>query len=329
MAQVGIGTTTPDPSSQLDITSTDSGLLVPRMTLGDRINISSPAEGLLVYQTDDVAGFYYWDGIVWNRVLDKGNDGVPVGAIFSFPMATAPTGYLVCDGSAISRSNYSNLFTIIGTMYGSGDGSTTFNLPDYRGQFLRGYDNGAGTDPDAGSRLDRGDGTTGDNVGTKQNNGLSSHWHIVDPPGTNTYDSGNHNHSLSAFSVTSGVGGSHNHSVSGISTNTSSISNHAHGVSYGTRTVGAGSPYTTIREVTGSFTVGTTSTGSHTHSVFVPAHYTNSVGNHTHTVTIPATTSLYSGNHSHSLNIPSFYSATTGGNETRPTNITVQWCIKY
>ncbi|MBF0350983.1 MAG: tail fiber protein [SAR324 cluster bacterium] len=81
---------------------------------------------------------------------------------------TPPTGWLFCDGSAVSITTYAELYSAIGTTYGIGDGSTTFNLPDYRGYFLRGIDNSAGSDPDAGSRTNRGDGVTGDNVGTKQ-----------------------------------------------------------------------------------------------------------------------------------------------------------------
>lgn len=71
---------------------------------------------------------------------------MPSGAILAFAMSTTPSGWLVCDGSAISRTAYAALYTAIGTTYGSGDGSTTFNLPDFRGAFLRGYDNGRGFD---------------------------------------------------------------------------------------------------------------------------------------------------------------------------------------
>ena len=55
---------------------------------------------------------------------------VPTGVILPFGGTTAPTGFLICDGSAISRTSYADLFAVIGTTYGSGDGSTTFNLPD-------------------------------------------------------------------------------------------------------------------------------------------------------------------------------------------------------
>tara|TARA_R100000426_G_scaffold32202_1_gene26439 strand:- start:553 stop:1695 length:1143 start_codon:yes stop_codon:yes gene_type:complete len=72
--------------------------------------------------------------------------GVPTGSVFCMAVATIPTGYLECDGSAVSRTTYSALFAIIGTAYGTGDGSSTFNLPDLRGEFIRGFDNGKGTD---------------------------------------------------------------------------------------------------------------------------------------------------------------------------------------
>jgi microcystin-dependent protein len=58
----------------------------------------------------------------------------PVGTILSFAAATAPSGYLVCDGSAVSRTSYSDLFNVLGTTWGVGDGSTTFNIPDLRGR---------------------------------------------------------------------------------------------------------------------------------------------------------------------------------------------------
>jgi len=61
-----------------------------------------------------------------------------IGAIMAFPSVAEPIGFLYADGRAVSRTLYNELFTIVGTRYGSGNGTTTFNLPDFRGQFLRG-----------------------------------------------------------------------------------------------------------------------------------------------------------------------------------------------
>jgi microcystin-dependent protein len=63
---------------------------------------------------------------------------LPAGVVFPYAGNTAPSSYLLCDGSAVSRTTYAALFAAIGTNYGSGDGSTTFNLPDTRNVFLRG-----------------------------------------------------------------------------------------------------------------------------------------------------------------------------------------------
>ena len=72
---------------------------------------------------------------------------LPAGVVLHFANSSAPSGWLECNGTAVSRTTYASLFSAIGTVYGAGDGSTTFNLPDLRGQFLRGWDNGAGVDP--------------------------------------------------------------------------------------------------------------------------------------------------------------------------------------
>lgn len=67
IAQVGIGTLTPAPSAQLEVAATNKGVLIPRMLSTARTGISSPATGLLVYQTDAPAGFYYYDGTTWRQ----------------------------------------------------------------------------------------------------------------------------------------------------------------------------------------------------------------------------------------------------------------------
>lgn len=62
----------------------------------------------------------------------------PVGTIQAYASADTPTGWLTCDGSAVSRTTYAELFAVIGTSFGTGDGSTTFNIPDLRERFLEG-----------------------------------------------------------------------------------------------------------------------------------------------------------------------------------------------
>ena len=73
-------------------------------------------------------------------------DATPAGTVIWTARSTAPTGYLKANGAAVSRSTYATLFSAIGTFYGAGDGSTTFNLPDLRGEFVRGWDDGRGVD---------------------------------------------------------------------------------------------------------------------------------------------------------------------------------------
>jgi len=65
---------------------------------------------------------------------------VPTGAVLAWTTATAPTGFVLCNGAAISRSNFTELFTVIGTTYGTGDGSTTFNVPNLQGRVPVGFD---------------------------------------------------------------------------------------------------------------------------------------------------------------------------------------------
>ena len=89
----------------------------------------------------NVNGDYYQN----NQPFSGGGGGVsgdtfPIGGILPYPSSTAPTNWLICDGSAVSRSDYSELFAVIGTTYGSGDGSTTFNLPNLKGRVPVGKD---------------------------------------------------------------------------------------------------------------------------------------------------------------------------------------------
>ena len=74
-----------------------------------------------------------------NEIKNAVNTNTPVGSISLFAGTTAPNGWLICDGSAVSRTTYANLFSVIGTTYGTGDGSATFNIPDLQGRVPVGY----------------------------------------------------------------------------------------------------------------------------------------------------------------------------------------------
>ena len=144
------------------------------------------------------------------------NEITPIGTVSAFAGASAPDKYLMCDGSTISRTTYSDLYAVLGDVYGNGDGSTTFEIPDLRGEFLRGLDGGRGVDASRtlGSSQD-------DTTRRPRNTSLT----------TNT--AGDHTHVREAFAsvgqggtnrlVPSGVGidrstksaGDHNHSITG------------------------------------------------------------------------------------------------------------------
>ena len=114
--------------------------------------------------------------------------GMPVGAVFAFASGTTPPGYLLCNGQAVSRTTYATLFAAIGVVYGNGDGTTTFNVPDLRNEFVRGKTD---TRP----------------LGNKQEASLASHIHpVVDPTHTHAATQAAHSHSIST--------GGHNHGIS-------------------------------------------------------------------------------------------------------------------
>jgi len=117
---------------------------------------------------------------------------LPSGSVIPFAGDNIPVGWLLCDGSIVSRSGYRDLFNAIGEAWGNGDGSSTFHIPDMRGMTLRGVDDPAGSletppnrDPDKASRtaMNAG-GNTGDNVGSYQSHAMEQHVHEV-------YQSGN------------------------------------------------------------------------------------------------------------------------------------------
>lgn len=88
----------------------------------------------------------FWNGSVWSAWAEILIGPDLTGMIGYFARTTAPPGFLKANGAAHSRTVYGRLFAAIGTAFGAGDGSTTFNLPDLRGEFIRGLDDGRGVD---------------------------------------------------------------------------------------------------------------------------------------------------------------------------------------
>lgn len=124
------------------------------------------------------------------RSMIEANERQVIGSVQAYMGTTAPAGWLMCDGSTVSRTTYANLYAVIGDKCGQGDGSTTFELPDLRGRFLRGWDNSAGNDPDAGSRIAMDGNTgaaTGDNVGSYQADAMQGHRHETGGSGSKEF----------------------------------------------------------------------------------------------------------------------------------------------
>ena len=157
------------------------------------------------------------------KTYTSGNSLVPSGAVMPYAGASAPTGFLLCDGSAISRSTYSDLFSAISTTYGTGDGSSTFNVPDLRGRVVAGQDDMGGSS--ANRLTDQTGGLNGDTLGdtggsethTLTTAQMPAHTHTVtaheNPGGTgdsNGSEGGDSSYDRSSTTSSTGGGGAHN-----------------------------------------------------------------------------------------------------------------------
>jgi microcystin-dependent protein len=138
---------------------------------------------LFILNNSDVSEIYFrvhrqtsglpgWSKLVASSDLDA-ISGQLVGMVSPFGGAAAPFGWFECNGAAVSRSTYAALFTRIGTTHGAGNGTTTFTLPDLRGEFVRGWDHGRGVD-------------SGRAVASTQADEIKSHNHGFTKPGPDT-----------------------------------------------------------------------------------------------------------------------------------------------
>ena len=170
----------------------------------------------------------------------KADTALFTGAVSYFARATAPTGWLKANGAAISRTAYGALFAAIGTTFGAGDGSTTFNLPDLRGEFLRGVDDARGVDSgrafgswqDSDNKSHAHTASTGADAhthtwsGTTSSNGAHAHTLNGNLSSTGTGSNSFQGRQAIAYTSTTSTNGEHTHTISG----TTSAASHAHAV---------------------------------------------------------------------------------------------------
>lgn len=183
--RVGINVTS--PTSNLDIVG---NMVIREASTQDGIQIAGRAGG-----TGSATVKLIPDVLTLNRTLTLPNESgtvaltslVPAGCIMQYGASSAPTGWLLCDGTAVSRTTYATLFAIISTTYGTGDGSTTFNLPNLKGRVPVGRD-AADTSFDVLGET----GGAKTHTLTSAESGVPAHTHPISDPG--------HFHSLNVWS---------------------------------------------------------------------------------------------------------------------------------
>lgn len=146
------------PTAAVSTTALDAGTDTPPraefLSWAQKFNqlishVSEYMQGLLA-SADAATARSALDVYSKSQVDSAVQSSTPSGAVAFFARNSAPTGWLKANGAAVSRTAYASLFAAIGTTFGAGDGSTTFNLPDMRGEFPRGWDDGRGVDSGRG-----------------------------------------------------------------------------------------------------------------------------------------------------------------------------------
>lgn len=226
------------------------------------------------------------------RLKDNTGYIMPAGSVISYAGSAAPQGWLLCDGSAVSRESYADLFAVLGTSYGVGDSSVTFNLPDFQGNVPVGRKAADGDFDNLGK-------TGGAKTHQLTTAELPAHVHSVHPPSTGTSS-----------------GGSHSHTVDPPSTNSSTNGNHAHSYWDQGNYPGPNLQHSSSGNFWNNEQEETTSTN----------------GNHSHTVDIGQFNSGITGSHSHTLDIAEFDSGSAGSGQAhsilQPYQV-INFIIKY
>lgn len=171
---------------------------------------TAPMQGELPMGSNKITGLAAGTASNDAATVSQANAAVPVGTVTFFAGSTAPTNWLLCYGQAVSRTTYAALFSAIGTTYGTGDGTTTFNVPDMRGRVGAGKDDMGGT---AASRLTSAkSGVAGGTLGGA--GGVQEHALTASQngPHTHTTTDPGHSHQYSRYSTLGSVtpGGSSN-----------------------------------------------------------------------------------------------------------------------
>jgi microcystin-dependent protein len=229
---------------------------------------------------------------------------IPPASVLPFAASSAPTGWLLCDGSAVSRTTYAALFAAIGTSHGSGDGSTTFNLPDYRWTFLRG----------------RGSNISVTGSGTASSNQATFTAHGFNRTGVKAR--------LSSGSL-SGLAASTDYWVIVVNENTLAFATSKANAIAGTRAAISGANSAVIVQYedpdAGSRAANTVGGNS---AANVGAYQADAFKSHDHRLNsgaVAASGAYISAFYGSEAN----YSQSTGGNETRPSNISINYIIKF
>jgi microcystin-dependent protein len=240
-----------------------------------------------------------------------------VGSVSAFAISDVPEGWLICDGKAVSRTVYPRLFGAMGTIYGEGDGSTTFNLPDMRGLFVRGHD------PEGKNDLKR-------EFGSYQDDEIQSHSHTDSghSHSGSTNNEGNHSHrgntenaGLHSHLGTTLSDGEHNHTCKKLEDYylmISEIKKTVNAIQLAMKKVQEGRDWTYFAE-------SQRSGGQHSHGLKI-----NDSGCHDH----PFNTND-AGTHVHTISTDTKYISLSNptnarhGSETRVKNIALIYCIKY